>query len=135
MARLVVDSWAWIEYFSGSEMGRKADEAMRDSSELWTSVATIAEVVSKYRRSRREEGPAIRAITTLSRVGVPTLEDALDAGKIHSELKANMPNFSFADSFVLQLARKVNGRVLTGDPDFEGVKEADLIGASNKPNR
>ena len=31
------------------------------------------------------------------------------------------------DSFVLQLARKVGARILTGDPDFVGMKETVLI--------
>ena len=127
MTSLVVDSWAWIEYLDGSEMGKKADRAMASSAELWTSAASVAEVVSKYLRNRKDEGPAVRAITALSKIGAPSLEDAIDAGKIHAEMKARIPNFSFADSFVLQLARRVRAKVLTGDPDFVGVKEADVI--------
>ena len=128
MPSLVVDSWAWVEYLDGSASGKKADEALQTASELWTSAASVAEVVSKYRRSGRDEEPAVRAITVLSKVGVPSLEDARQAGRIHAELKATAPNFSFADSFVLQLARKVGAKVLTGDPDFRGLKEAVVIG-------
>jgi predicted nucleic acid-binding protein len=38
------------------------------------------------------------------------------------------PNFGLADSFVLQLARKVGAKVLTGDSDFKGLREAEYIG-------
>jgi len=127
MTRLVLDAWAWVEYLSGSESGRKVDEAIQGSQEIWVSVASVAEVASKYRRSGRDEAPAMRAITTVSKVGELGLEDAIQAGKIHAELKRKVPNFSLADSFVLQLARKVGARVLTGDPDFNGLKEAELI--------
>jgi len=128
MTSLVVDSWAWVEYLDGSQIGKKADLAMQEASELWTSIASVAEVVSKYRRQNRDESPAVEAMTTLSRIGVPNLEDAKQAGRIHAEIKPSVPNFSFADSFVLQLARKVGGKVLTGDPDFRREKEAEFIG-------
>lgn len=127
MTSLVVDSWAWIEYLDGSARGRKAEKSMQTASELWTSVVSVAEVVSKYRRAGRDEDDAVRALTTLSKLGTPSLGDAREAGVIHSELKARIPNFSFADSFVLQLARKVGAKVLTGDPDFRGLKEAELV--------
>jgi len=127
MTNLVVDSWAWVEYLDGSPAGRKANDAMQKVPELWTSLVSVAEVVSKYRRKGRDEAPAVSAMTTLSKIGIPNLEDAREAGRIHSEVKPRVPDFSFADSFVLQLARKVGGKVLTGDPDFRGLKEAVLI--------
>jgi len=127
MTKLVVDSWAWVEYLDGSAPGKKADEAMQGATELWTSVASVAEVVSKYRRKGRDEGPAVMAMTSLSKIGVPDLEDARQAGRIHAEVKQGVPNFSFADAFVLQLARKVGAKVLTEDPDFRGIKEAEMV--------
>jgi len=127
MTNLVVDSWAWVEYLDGSAVGKRADEVMQKALGLWTSLASVAEVVSKYRRRGMDEGPAVMAMTTLSKIGVPSLEDARQAGRIHAEVVPKVPNFSFADSFALQLARKVGGKVLTGDADFRGIKEAELI--------
>jgi predicted nucleic acid-binding protein len=51
----------------------------------------------------------------------------VEAGEIHAIEKKLSPNFSLPDSFVLQLARKLGAKVLTGDPDFRKVKEAELI--------
>jgi len=127
MTRLVVDSWAWVEYLSGSELGKKAEKAIEEAQEIWVSTVSVAEVVSKYRRKGMDEAPALRAMTTLSKVGAPGLEDAQEAGKIHAALKRTVPNFSFGDSFVLQLARRLDANVLTGDPDFSGLKEAELL--------
>lgn len=127
MTSLVVDSWAWVEYLGGSPKGKAADEAMQKASDLWTSVASVAEVVSKFRSRRMDDRKAVEAITTLSKIGVPDVRDAREAGMIHAEVKAKVPNFSFADSFVLQLSRKVGGKVLTGDPDFRGLKEVELV--------
>jgi predicted nucleic acid-binding protein len=126
--RLVVDSWAWVEYLRGSETGRKVDAKLVSTEDLWTSVVSLTAVVSKYRRERIAEQAAIEAIGSLSRFGVPNRDDAIEAGRIHAEVKAKSPNFGLADSFVLQLARKVGAKVLTGDSDFRGLREAEYIG-------
>jgi predicted nucleic acid-binding protein len=126
--RLVVDSWAWVEYLRGSETGKRVDSRLGSSVELWTSVVSITEVVSKYRREGISEQPAVEAISSLSRFGVPSRDDAIEAGRIHVEVRAKSANFGLADSFVLQLARKVGGKVLTGDPDFQALREAEFIG-------
>ncbi|MDE1854167.1 MAG: PIN domain-containing protein [Thaumarchaeota archaeon] len=125
-SRLVVDSWAWIEYFGGSTSGRVVDRMMSDA-EIWTSVISITEIVSKYHRKGIDESKAMETIFAISRTDSPDREDAREAGRMHAEVKAKSPNFGLADSFVLQLARKFGGKVVTGDPDFRGVKEAQLI--------
>jgi predicted nucleic acid-binding protein len=126
--RLVVDSWTWVEYLRGSETGRRVDARLESTQDLWTSVVSLTEVVSKYKRERISEQPAIDAISSLSRFGVPSRDDAIEAGRIHAEVKPRSPNFGLADSFVLQLARKVGGKVLTGDSDFKGLGETEYIG-------
>ncbi|MDG6982801.1 MAG: PIN domain-containing protein [Nitrososphaerota archaeon] len=127
MTSLVVDSWAWVEYLDGSPIGKGVDEAFRHATELWTSAVSVAEIVSKFRRKGRDESLALTALTTLSKVGEPTFEDAQAAGEIHSEVKPKAPGFSLADSFVLQLARRTGSKVLTGDPDFAGLKDAIVL--------
>ena len=130
MDRLVVDSWAWIEYLRGSETGRKVDARISVIGDLWTSVISLTEVVSKYRREKLSDQTAIEAISSLSRFGTPTREDAIEAGRIHAEVKVRSPNFGLADAIVLQLARKVGAKVLTGDPDFKGLGDAEIVGKS-----
>jgi len=129
MSKLVVDSWAWVEYLRGSKAGKKISERISNREELWTSVVSLTEIVSKYRREGLSEQTAIEAIGSLSKLGVPDRGDAVEAGRIHAEVKTKSPNFGLADSFVLQLARKVGAKVLTGDPDFEGLGETELVGS------
>jgi predicted nucleic acid-binding protein len=129
MDKLVIDSWAWVEYLRGSEAGRKVSERISHEEELWTSVVSLTEIVSKYRREGLSEQTAVEAISSLSRLGAPDRGDAAEAGRIHAEVRSKSPNFGLADSFVLQLARKVGAKVLTGDPHFEGLSEAELVGS------
>ena len=124
--KLVLDSWAWLELFSGSEKGRQVDQELA-RSEPFTSVITLAEVVSVSLRRKRPVEGKVAAIGSQSRVVSPSPEDAMEAGRLHAEAKRKAPNFSLADAFALQLARKVGAKVLTGDPDFKGLKEAKQI--------
>jgi predicted nucleic acid-binding protein len=128
MDKLVIDSWAWAEYLRGSEAGRKIRERISHGGELWTSVVSLTEIVSKYRREGLPEQTAVEAIGSLSRFGTPDRGDAVEAGRIHAEVSSRSPNFGLADS-VLQLARKVGAKVLTGDPHFEGLEEAEFVGS------
>ena len=125
-SRVVLDSWAWLELFSGSEAGRTVDEKLA-GSESFTSTVTLAEVVSVSLRRRRSVDDKVAAIRSESKLVPPSLDDAIEAGRIHAETKQTAPNISLADAFVLHLARKVGAKVLTADPDFAGMKEADLL--------
>ncbi len=127
MGRFVVDSWAWVEYLRGSKAGRAVEERVSQGDELWTSVVSLTELVSKYKRAGLSEKTAVEAISSLSKIGVPERQDAIDAGMIHAETKSRSPNFGLADSFVLQLARKLEAKVVTGDPDFQGLEEAVML--------
>ena len=71
---------------------------------------------------------AYEVIQSNSRIVAPTAEDSFLAGKLHAEIKSTRRNFSLADSFVLQAARKLDAKVITADPDFKGIEEADFLG-------
>ena len=47
---------------------------------------------------------------------------AHDAGKLHAEIKEKTKNFSYGDAFALLTAKKFNASLVTGDPDFKGMK-------------
>ena len=126
-SRVVIDSWAWLELFRGSNPGKKVEDELSKDTLGYTTATTLAEVVSVFGRRKMPAEAAAASIQSHARVLVPSTEDAVEAGIIHSTLKAKVPNFSLADAFVLQAARKLGAKVLTGDPDFRGLKEAELL--------
>ena len=128
MTNFVVDSYAWIEYLEDSEKGKRAAETIEnDSNEVFTSSATVAEVISKFLRSNKDVRIAINCINGMSTVVSVTQEIANLAGQIHFETKKKNKDFGMLDSFVVATARKLNAKILTGDPDFKVFKEAVMI--------
>jgi len=126
MNNYVLDSWAWIEYFDGTKIGEKVREHIKKDA-VFTSAVTLTEVISKMKRRRLDADSAFDAITSVSKVILITEISAKEAGLIHAAVKASKSNFSFGDAYALQTARRLGAKVLTGDPDFKGIKEAEML--------
>lgn len=127
MNRFVIDSWAWIEYLKGSSKGLRIRKEIENGAELLTNSVSVAEIISKIKREGMDIEIAWSALTSLSKI-VPCDEDfSKNAGLTHAEIKKKVLNFSLGDAFVLYTARKFNAKILTGDPDFSNIKEAELL--------
>lgn len=128
MTNYVVDAYAWIEYLEGSEKGKKFGEIIENkSNEIFTSSATIAEVVSKFLNKNKDVGIAMTAIDTISIIVNITKDIGVEAGQIHFEAKKKNKEFGMLDAFVAATAKKIGAKILTGDPDFKHFKEAVII--------
>jgi len=125
--RFVIDSYAWIEYFRGSEAGSKARDYI-ESKDGATSGITIAELREKYLREGWRYFDAdllfISSVTSLMPVDK---EIAVLAGTINFERKKKVKDWGMSDSIVLATARKASAKVLTGDPHFKDLKETISI--------
>ena len=128
MTKYIIDAYAWIEYLNGSEKGKKFAEILEDvTNELFTSSATVGEIISKTLRENRDVKVALTNINNLSTVLSITQEISILAGQIHFETKKKNKEFGMLDSFVAATARKTNSKILTGDEDFRHFKDALFI--------
>lgn len=128
MTDIVIDSWAWIEYLEGSKLGAKVRDVIDDEqNKLYTHVVSVAEIVSKEKRKNKDPETAWKAVTGLTKILKIDELDSKAVGLLHAQIRSKNKNFGLADSFVLHAARKMGGRVLTGDPDFHGIADAILL--------
>ena len=126
--RYVIDAYAWIEYLIGSRAGEKVKSVLEEEgNEIFTCAVTVAEVVSKTARERRNFEAAYDILISNSQVVNADEEVSREAGVLHSEMRKTKRNFGLADTYVLAVARRMKSKVLTGDIHFEGVGEAILI--------
>jgi PIN domain nuclease of toxin-antitoxin system len=126
MTRFILDSWAWLEYFRGSKTGLMVKHHLEKGGTLTHSV-TISEVISKLRRQGEDTRDARQAFAALPRIVDTDRATAAEVGELHAKVRIEVPNFSLADAFVLEAARRLELKVLTGDPDFRGIKEAEFL--------
>ena len=126
--KYVFDSYAWIEYLDGSSLGEKVNEILLDDdTEIFSLNLTIAEVVSRTKRKKRNVELAFKAIHLNSKVLEVTPEIAKKAGLFHAEVRKKIKDFGIVDALILVFSRELNARILTGDEHFESFKEAVML--------
>lgn len=123
----VIDAYAWVEYFAGTEKGAKACAIIESDETVITSAVTIGELASKFARSGTDFSAARKVLESLSKVEIVDADAAAGAGLLHAELRKQNKHIGLADAFVLHLARKHGAKVVTGDQDFKGLKNVVMI--------
>ena len=128
MIIFVIDAYAWVEYFDGTLSGKKvADIIENNSHTIYTNIITIAELADHFQRRAVGFEMARKIISSQSSLYPISADFAEEAGKLHADLKKMRKNISMADVFVLLTARKLSGKIVTGDEDFPGIKKIFII--------
>jgi predicted nucleic acid-binding protein len=113
----VVDSSAWIEYFTGGPNAKFFEPAILNQTELVVPTMVLLEV---YKHIRRNQGrdEALKAVAGMKQGEVQDLDEslALYAGELGVEY-----GLPLADSVILATARLHEATLWTQDADFEGM--------------
>ena len=129
--KIVVDSYAWIEIFSGTGKGSSASKVIDDAEELYTPDIVLAEIARKYRREgldRRTIEKRLDSITEASQIipidRIVALESASAFLDLRDEAKKKgLREPSLFDAIILGTTRTAQGKVLTGDLHFKDLEE------------
>lgn len=127
--RYVLDSYAVLALLQREAGGRAVLEVLREAAtgraEVSMSVINVGQVLylTERRRGAEAAGAAMAIIEQLPIRIVDTDKVwTLRAARV----KAIYP-VSFADAFAVALAREIGAAVVTGDPEFEAVRELVLV--------
>ena len=121
---VLIDSWAWIEFFQGSHAGSTVMSYLEDDSDLIISTINLAEVyrwILRYydQKTAEEKRMAMKERCMLISVDE---EIAVQAAEIRNRLK-----WGLGDSIVYATARREAARILTGDSDFKGQDDVIFL--------
>ena len=129
--KIVVDSYAWIEHFLGSEKGRKVDDILENADEVYTPDTVLAEVARKFIREGIEAKTVNEWITQIvdstkiicvdSKLAVAAAQCYLVMAADARKSRLNVP--SLFDAIVLSISKSLNSKVLTGDRHFKDLPE------------
>jgi predicted nucleic acid-binding protein len=126
--KYIVDAWAWIEYFRGSEYGAKLNDILEDpTTEVYTCAITVAEVFSKTARDGRDVEAAYDMLLSNAQVIKIDEQASKQAGLLHSKIRQTRKDFGIADAFILAAAGKLKAKIVTGDPHFQGLENTIMI--------
>jgi predicted nucleic acid-binding protein len=127
VVKIVVDSYAWIELFRGSEKGMKVKGLIKDADEVYTPDIVLAEIARKYRRDGIAEGVVKERLSVIGEVSmiIPIdMEIAIASSMAYYELKGKASKLklgdpSLFDAIVLAITRTLGAKVITGDLHFK----------------
>jgi len=134
--KIVVDSYAWVELFIGSEKGGVVKEKLSEAEEIYTPDIVLAELARKYWRESVDAqtiAERISKIVEISRI-VPIDKDvAIKAAELDLELKKEARKKGLQapglfDAIVLAVAEVTGAKLITGDKHFEGRPRVIWIG-------
>ena len=124
----VVDSSAWLEFFSDGPNAAFFAPAIQKPTELIVPTVSIYEVFKRILQ-QKEETDALRAVAAMQQGSVMPLDEGLALSAARLSIEARLP---MADSIMLAAARTSGSTLWTQDKDFEGVEGVRYIEASKK---
>ena len=115
----VVDSSAWIEFFTGGPNAKFFEPPILNRSELVVPTMVLLEV---YKHIRRHQGrdEALKAVAGMKQGEVQDLDERLALYAAEIGVEYGLP---LADSVILATARLHEATLWTQDADFEGVDD------------
>ncbi len=110
------DSWAWVEYFSGSPDGEKVRTMIEGTEVLFTPAICLAEIKAKYLAEKKDPETRLQFIksrTSIIDVDAAVAEEAASLKVQHG--------LHMVDAIVLACARTCSAELVTGDKHFRGI--------------
>jgi len=132
IGRLIVDSYAWIEFFTGSSKGRIVEKYLFDADEVYTPSIVLAEIAWKYFRENIDISIVKNRLNIISETTIVIYVDkniAVRVGEAYQDLLENTRRRGLKrkpgiiDAIILAITRYVDGKIVTGDQHFKDLEE------------
>lgn len=113
----LVDSSAWLEYFTAGPNAMRFRAAIENHAALLVSPINVYEVFKRVAQQRNEEA-ALRAVAVMGQGTLVELDErvALEAARL-----SVLHKLAMTDSLILATARASDAILWTQDADFEGL--------------
>jgi len=122
---VLLDSWAWIEYWKGGRRAKAAAAHIEGDEEAVASTINLAEVYFWILRFYGESTAVKKASTMEKRCILIPVERriAVEAAKARQR-----HGLALADSLVYATAEEVGAKLVTGDPDLRDLEGTIFLG-------
>ena len=128
MTGYVIDTSAWVEYFLGTDIGKRVSAIVEDETNtVITHSLTIAELASIITRKKENIEEIKKTVFSLSILIDLDHLSAHNIGKAHGEIRKKRKKISMTDVTLIHTARKSKAKLVTKDQDFRGMKDVILL--------
>ena len=125
----IFDTYAWIEYFIGSEKGAIVNRIIEERDDtIITLECNIAELKGYCLRQGSDFEESYTIVRANSEIHSIHIEDWLDATQIRHDMRKTRKHFGMIDSLIIAFQKKYGGIVVTGDSHFKGLEDVIYLG-------
>lgn len=123
---IVIDTFAWVEYFLGSKKGKIVEEYLNENDLVTPSIVLI-ELSCKSAKENWNFGKLLSFIKSKSNI-LGIKESVIEkCGKIYIRERNKKGKFGMNDATIWAVAESINAKILTGDEHFKDYKEVIMI--------
>jgi predicted nucleic acid-binding protein len=120
----LIDAYAWIEYFRGSEKGNVAKKFIDDpETRILTLESTLAEIRGWALREGKPFDELHIVIRRNSDIVHSTCEEWLRAAELRFEVRKKVEQFGMLDALLIAAKERHDCKIITGDPHFEKIRD------------
>lgn len=124
----IIDSYAWVEYFLGSQKGEALKKLFLDEKNHFAIVeCCLAEIQGWALKNKQDFDSLFRVIRANSTVLPLTEHDWIDAGKERFEQRKTQKDFGLIDAIILIKQQELHSFLVTGDKHFKGKKDVVFL--------
>ena len=123
--KIVFDTYAWIEYFMGSEKGKIVNQYIKE--EIITPFIVLLELSYRANKEGWDIKKYLNFIKFHSKISIFNENFIVEFGKTYNKIKKEIHDFSIADCIILTTARLENAKILTGDIHFKNFSETIFL--------
>jgi predicted nucleic acid-binding protein len=122
---VLIDSWAWVEFFAGSKTGETVKTyVMDEDQDVIISSINLGEIYRITLDRFDEQTAEKRRRSMISRCYLVSVDEeiAIIGAKIRHER-----DWSLGDAIIYATAVREGAKFLTGDPHFKGLKDVIFL--------
>ena len=116
------DSSAWIEYFSGSELGITVKEYVDSSVSIYTPSIGLLEIKNKYQREGKKWKSRLEFIIDRSIIIDIDADIALAGAEVRYK-----DGLHTIDALIYAASQSVHSKIISKDPHFKNLKNVILL--------
>ena len=116
MVVLIIDSYAWIEYFIGSKKGEVLKELFSESKDdFFTPECCLAEIKGWALKNNRDFEGLLKIMRANSSIMHLNEHDWIKAGGLRHEQRKLQKDFGLIDSVIVVKQKEFSAKIISGD--------------------
>ena len=124
----IIDTYAWIEYFRGTEKGRKVSKLLEKNDTFITAECCVFELKCWALSDNLDFSRILQVVKSISRIYPIWFDDWTNAAEIRNHCRKTIKDFGLVDSLLVAMQRKHNAKVVSGDKHFKTLDNVYYIG-------